>query len=111
MSCTNFYNRSCPEPVNVVLNQTFLVLDGEKAAILVEPHTFTCTLIGSEFYPKLKLDFMPLPGYALTVHINGLLQETPKHYTVEDDEITFLFALTDDDVQVSYACQPELVAP
>jgi hypothetical protein len=103
MSIPIFYNRSCPEPVSVTLNQTFLTLDGVDSVVFVDNQTHTCDAVGS---PVLTLAHVPLAGYALSVYVNGLLQEVGTHYTVDGDEITFMFAMTEDAVQAIYAYEP-----
>lgn len=101
--CPQYYNRCCPEPVSVVVNQTSLHLAYGEAAVGLENHTHTCAVLGEGVLPALTLNYTPLPGYALTVYVNGLLQELVKHYTIEGREISFKYPLTSDDVQVAYA--------
>lgn len=94
-TCTTCYNRSCPESVAVTLNQTLLSLGDDDAIVDIYCETVTGT--------TLTLPAEPLSGYALSVYVNGLLQQVGKHYTVDGDEITFVNTLTGDDVQVVYA--------
>lgn len=97
MSAPNFYNRSCPEPVPVSLTQNFLSLSGEQATIAV----YSKKLTGTE----LQLPHTPLVGVEIKVFVNGLLQEPGAHYDVlaGTGVISFHNALSNDDVQVSYA--------
>lgn len=97
--CTSCFNKSCPEPVDVTIGQTFLSLaDGDAVVDLEEHKAFAGT--------SLTLNYAPLPGYAVRVLVNGLLQSAGVHYTadgVDGEIIEFNNALSGDDVQVVYA--------
>ena len=74
--CTSCFNKSCPEPVDVTIGQTFLSLaDGDAVVDLEEHKAFAGT--------SLTLNYAPLPGYAVRVLVNGLLQSAGVHYTVD----------------------------
>ncbi len=88
---------SCPEKAgNITINKAVFSLNGEEAMIMIhdEPD-FTGT--------ELTLSFTPVAGYAPKVFVNGLLNSLTTHYTILGAVITFVNALTNDNVQVQYA--------
>jgi hypothetical protein len=99
-----YFNSCCPKAVsnitvNAPVNNTTLDLFGGSGGIhLFESKAFTGT--------DLELPQEPLPGYAMTIYVNGLLQSHGTHYTIDPalpKIISFTSALAGDDVQVQYA--------
>jgi hypothetical protein len=92
------YNRSCPEPVSCVhVTQNTMQMGKQRGEIITEKLCSTTLL-------NYTMSHDACDWYEPQVFVNGLLQLTPDHYSIEGRVVTFTGNLAeDDDVQVRYA--------